>query len=112
MADNLVTARREGRDQIRRFVTKRGIQEDGRGKTVGLKEIEQPPGPDPVSVVAPGKIEHVGFPQTRRQLRAQALAEGKRLEVEGDIDGEPFLVRPIVDRPFGQRAVAVTVVSG
>ena len=48
---------------------------------MSLKKIQQPPRRDPVSIVAPGEIEHVGFAQSRRQLRAEALSEGERLEV-------------------------------
>ena len=68
------------------------------GRFSASKSVEQPPGADPVAVVAPGVVEHVGLRPARRQLGAKALAEGEMLEVEREIDGEPLAAGPVVDR--------------
>ena len=46
----------------------------------------------------------------RRQFRAEPFAEREPFEIEGDIDRQPFAVRPVVERPRADRGVGIAVV--
>src|SRR6185436_6010754 len=56
-----------------------------------------------------GVVQHIGLRATRRQLGAQPLTEREMLEVEGEVDGQPFAPRPVVDWPLVQRRVVVSI---
>src|SRR5215831_12799841 len=48
----------------------------------------------PVAVIAPSVIEHVWLRAAGGEFGAEALAERKPFEIDGDIDGKPFARGP------------------
>ena len=94
MAHNLVAARATGRHEIGRVVVHRAVDQGRHRQVERVESIEHVPGADPVAVIAPGEVEHVGLRPAGRQFGAKALAEGKMLQVEGEIDGKPAAARP------------------
>ena len=86
MRDDLVAARAERGDQLRRLVVEPGIDQHGGGQIEGVEGVAQPPRADAIAVVAPGEIEHVGLAERGHELRAEPVAELESLEIEREID--------------------------
>jgi len=110
VADDLVAARHAGIDQLRGVVVERGVENDAGRQAELLEELETAPGADPVAVLAPAVVQHVGRRRHRAEARAQALAEREVLDVEAEIHGQAGAARPVEigpadDRPVGEATV-------
>ena len=55
-------------------------------QTERIEHLEQPPAADPVAVIAPGEVHHVGLRSAGRQFRPEPLAEREMLQVHAEID--------------------------
>src|SRR2546426_10169848 len=72
-----------------------------------LGEVERPPDPDAVAVVAPGVVPlRLGLARLGVVV-SESRAEGKALDVGGDAEREPLAARPGVILPLGDRRVVV-----
>ena len=96
--DDLITARPKSRDRLRAVIVDRRIGDDADRQVEFVEQVEQPPHPDPVAVVAPQITAVVGW--RRRTIEIDpTLAEDEMLQIDRDMDGEAFTVRPIEIRP-------------
>ena len=82
MADDLVAARAERRDQFGAVIVKFGVDQQRVRQFVSLGEFKQPPGADAVAVVAPGVAARVRLRLLARVVVAQAFPEREVLDVE------------------------------
>src|SRR3989454_3225141 len=72
-----------------------------------LGEVEQPPDPDAVAVVAPGVVPlRLGLARLGVVV-SEPRAEGKALDVGGDAEREPLALRPGIVLAIGDRNVVV-----
>ena len=102
----------EGAQRLRRLLYHCRIGDERHRQAEFAGEIGEAEHADPVAIVAPGVIEHVGLRSARRKLGAEAFAEGEPFEIEADIDGKPLALRPVVDRARGDRRVRIAAVAG
>ena len=110
VAGDLVAPRAVGGHQLRRVFVHLGIGEDGRRQVELVEQRQQTPRADAVAVVPPGVVQDVRLRARGRQLRAQALAEREMLEVDAEIDRQPFAVGPGEVGPSGDRHVVEAAV--
>ena len=89
MAHDLIAARAAGRDQPRRIVVHRAVDQRGQRQAERIEGVEHVPGADAVAVIAPREVENVGLRSARRQFRTEPFAVGEMLQIEREIDGEP-----------------------
>ena len=94
MAHDLIAARPHRRHEVGRVVVHRTVGEGGQRQLERIENVEQVPGPDAVPIVPPGKVEDVGLRPARGEFGAETFAEGKVLQVEGKVDGEPPAAGP------------------
>ncbi len=77
-----------------------------------VEQIEVMPDADPVAVIAPGIILLALRPVRPARIDAEPGAIREKLDVAAEEDGKPLALRPIVDRPLGDRHVVVAAVPG
>ncbi len=111
MADHLVAARPEGIHQLRAIAIDLAVHQHADRKIQRVEQFQHAPGADPVAIVAPGIIQHVGLRPARRQLRPQPLAKGEMLQVQRDIDRQPFFTRPAIVRPANNRHIVIAAMG-
>ena len=110
MAHDLVAARAAGRDQPRRIVVHRAVDQRRQRQAERIERVQHVPGADTVAVITPRKIENVGLRSAGRQFRTQSLTIREMLQVEREIDREPTASRPGVVGAAAQRDVVIAVV--
>ena len=111
MAHQLVAAPDAGLDELGAVVIERGIEDGGGGELELVEQREAAPGADPVAIVAPGIVEHVGLGALRPERGAQPLAEVEVLEVEAEVDRQALLAGLVVVGAPGNRRVTVARVG-
>ena len=103
--DELVAARLQRIDDLRRVVEHRGVDQV-RGRQVQfVEQLEAAPHAHAVAVVAPRKGARIGRRVGDGEQMALACAEGEMLDVEAEIDRESLAARPGVVRAFGDRRI-------
>ena len=75
-----------------------------------VEQLEAAPGADPVAVLAPAVVQHVGRRRHRTEVRAQALAESEVLDVEAEVHRQADAARPVEIGPADDRPVLETAV--
>jgi hypothetical protein len=101
---DLVAAGAERLDHARAQVVHRGVEIDGERDVERVDDLEHVPQPHPGAVIAPGEGAHVRLRLARRQLRALALTERPRLDIDRDVDREAVAAGPLEVRPIDDRA--------
>ena len=106
MADEFIPPRADTGWDLRGVVVDRSIHQVAGGQVKVVKQVENTPDADAQAVIPPGIIAYV-----RRRARvgrgvAQALAETEMLNVQGEVNGQPLAVRPVVLRAFADGGVA------
>ena len=111
MADELVPARANSGGDLRRVVVDRSIHQVAGGQLQFVKQVENTPDADAQAVIPPGIITHVRRGARVGRRVAQSFAETEMLYVQGEVDGQPFAVRPVVIPPFDNGRIAVPVMG-
>jgi hypothetical protein len=103
--DDLVAAGAASCHELRSVVIHRAVHEGCHRQAKFVEGVEQIPGADAISVVAPSIIEDVGLRSTGRQLRSQAFTEREVLEVQCEINSQSAMAGPRIVGPSAQRDV-------
>src|SRR5258708_12278313 len=110
MADEFVTTAADALDDVGAVFEHRRIDVVRAGQSEFVEQIEVVPDPDPVAVIAPGVVALVLRARAAGRIGAEPSAERKMLDVVAEEDREPLALRPVINRPFGDRDVIVAAV--
>ncbi len=96
-------------DHLGAVVVQTGVDQHAHRQFELVEQVQAAPDADPVAIIAPGVVQHVGLTRGRK-LRAHARAELEMLDVEADVEREALPVRPDVVGSPGDRRVVIAIV--
>src|SRR5262249_17258830 len=107
VAEHIVAALPDLCDDVRILVAHHAVEQD-RGRQFELiEDFEQAPVADAVAVVAPGEVARGLRTGAIARIHSDAGAEGEMLDVERDVEREPFSLGPAVVGALHDRHEAV-----
>src|SRR5262249_47645627 len=89
VAEHVIAAGFDLFHDLRVVIADAAVQKNRRGQFELVQDFEQAPIADPIAVVAPGEIAR-RLPAAPNRIHPQPGAEREMLDVERDIEGEPF----------------------
>ena len=111
VADELISPGADTGRDLRGVVVHGSIHQVAGRQVKFVEQVENTPDADAQAVIPPGIIAHVRRGARVGRGMAQAFSETEMLDIQGDIDGQPLAVRPVVVCASADRGVGVPVMG-